>query len=209
MVAQDTTSGLEHYGADCDHSGTLHVGTGVPQRQYLVEAEGKAETLTLLTTRGAYAYDCALQCLIREGERYQGQGHAETYDERIAVHLVGAVLPVGVLRETNYYGESSPDRLRRAEANWRRCYDLIAGEPPNDYAISDRVEDDLLTTIDCGDAVTRNPALRQDRYRGIVRIDDGPHVSGGIALGSGSQTRFGQPLQRTSAQRVFSLPRRS
>lgn len=36
MVAQDTTSGLEHYGADCDHSGTLHVGTGVPQRQYLV-----------------------------------------------------------------------------------------------------------------------------------------------------------------------------
>ena len=76
---------------------------------------------------------------------------------------MGAVLPMGVLRETDYYEESSPDRLRHAEANWRRCYGLIAGEPPDAYGIAERVEDDLLTTIDCGDGETRNPALPQDR----------------------------------------------
>ena len=125
-------------------------------RQRFAQAEGKAETLALLTTWGAYAYDRALQCLIREGERYQGQGRPETYDERIAVHLVGAVLPVGTLRETDYYGQTGPERLRGGEANWRRCYDLIAGEPPAADGIAERVEEDLLTTIDCGDGETRN-----------------------------------------------------
>ena len=180
-------------------------------REQLAQAEGEAETLALLTTKGAYAYDRALQCLIREGERYQGQGRPETYDERVAVHLVGAVLPVGMLREANYYGMSSPDRLRRAEANWRRCYSLIAGESPAAEGIAERVEEDLLTTIDCGDAATRNPALRQERYRGTVRIDNGLHVTGGIAPGSrsrpvsGSRCRGRPPRERFRCRAVPDL----
>ncbi len=88
--------------------------------------------------------------------RYQGRGRPETYDERIAVHLVGAVLPVGTLRDTDYYGQTDPERLRRAEANWRRCYDKVTGQPPAAAGIAERVEDDLLTTIDCGDGETHN-----------------------------------------------------
>ena len=69
---------------------------------------------------------------------------------------MGAALPVGTLRDTDYYGAAGPERLRRAEANWRRCYSLISGEPPALDAIAKRVEADLLTTIDCGHGATRN-----------------------------------------------------
>lgn len=125
-------------------------------REQLAQADDKTDTLRLLKTKGAYAYGRARRCLIRGGALYRGAGRPETYDERIAVHLVGAVLPVGTLRDTDYYGEAGPERLRRAEANWWRCYSLISGEPPALDAIAKRVEADLLTTIDCSDGETRN-----------------------------------------------------
>ena len=48
-------------------------------REQLAQADGKAETLGLLTTKGAYAYDRALKCLISEGNHYQGPGRPEAY----------------------------------------------------------------------------------------------------------------------------------
>lgn len=158
--------------------GVYRLGIQGPEnclREQLAQAEGKAETLTLLTTRGAYAYDRALQCLIREGDRYQGQGRAETYDERIAVHLVGAVLPVGTLRETDYYGQTAPERLRGTEANWQRCYDKVTGQPPATAGIAERVEDDLLTTIHCGDGETRNRRHGKNPANDPTGADAGSH----------------------------------
>ena len=42
--------------------------------------------------------------------------------------------------------------------NWVRVrpYGLIAGEPPSNHGISERVEEDPLTTIECGNGETRN-----------------------------------------------------
>lgn len=124
-------------------------------REQLAQADDKAETLGLLTTKGAYAYDRALRCLIRQGERYRGEGRPEIYDERVAVHLVGAALPVGTLRETDYYGKADPERLRWAEANWQRCYDLITGRPVPTDRISERVDADLLMATDCAGEAAR------------------------------------------------------
>lgn len=135
-------------------------------RDQFARAEDKPETLGLLTTKGAYAYDRALQCLIREGENYQGEGQPNLYDQQVAVHLVGAVMPVGTLRETDYYGDADPERLQAAEANWNRCYDLIAGSPVDADGIADKVDADLLTTIDCGDGETNKPSERGDESTG-------------------------------------------
>ncbi len=38
-------------------------------------------------------------------------GRRETYDERVGIHLVGAVLPLGTLRESRYYGKTNPAGL--------------------------------------------------------------------------------------------------
>ena len=46
-------------------------------------------------------------------------------------------------------------RLGRAEADWRRRYDLIAGRPVSADSIVQRVDADFLTTNDCGDGATR------------------------------------------------------
>ena len=138
-------------------------------REQLAQASNQTEMLALLAAQGAYAYDRAIQCLIREGERYQGAGRPETYDERVATHLVGAVLPVGTLRETDYYGKAEPERLRRAEANWKRCYDLIAGMPVPSNSITERVDADLLTTTDCGDGATRRRESSEPSTNGTTR----------------------------------------
>ena len=127
-------------------------------RDPLAQAEGKREMLGLLKTKGAYAHDWALKCLVREGEDYRGGGRPDAHGERVAVHLAGAALPVGMLRETDYYGEAGPGRLGRAEADWQSCYDLIAGRPAAAEGIARRAEEDLLTAVGCGEAAAGRPA---------------------------------------------------
>ena len=125
-------------------------------RQQFAQVQDKAQMANLIHTTGSYAYNRAVSCLNREGEDYQDFGRPELYDERIATHLVGAVQPVGLLRETNLYRSSDRDRVQDAEAAWQSCYDALPGRRSTD-AINARVDDDMSTAVDCADTMIEAP----------------------------------------------------
>ena len=120
-------------------------------RVRLVQAKDMAETQHLLSADGADAYELALSCLLREGELYRGMGNLDAYDERVASHLVGAALPLGFMRETDYYGIASSDRVIRGSVDWHRCRRLLVGRPVSAAVVVDRVAEDLATVAACAD----------------------------------------------------------
>lgn len=119
-------------------------------REQFSQAKNKSDKLSLIKTKGAYAYDRALHCLNREGEAYHGAGRPELYNERIAIHLAGSAKPVGMLRETDYYGETDTKTIDDEEATWQRCYKSISEGISQSEGIASWVDDGLIATVDCG-----------------------------------------------------------
>ena len=133
-------------------------------RTELQDAVSNAERDALLTGKGAYAYERALACLQRAGDAYTARKPAPdfgmsdaavldaAYRERILPHLVGDMMPVALLGESNYFGADNAELHEAAVNAWHECYESLARRSLDPSELVRRVSMDKIASLDCAEA---------------------------------------------------------
>ena len=138
-------------------------------RAELLRTGSNAERDTLLSSKGNYAYERALACLERAGDAYAAREPEPdisladpanldaTYRERVLPHLVGAMLPVALLTESNFFGTDNEGIHRAAVIAWHECYDSLASTPLDPSELVRRMSIDKIAALDCAEAFDNKP----------------------------------------------------
>ena len=139
----------------------------VPERCLRAELQrtgSNAERGALLSSKGNYAYERALACLERAGDAYAARepgldisliDPAEldaTYRERVLPHLVGNMMPVALLTESNFFGADNEELHRGAVIAWHECYDSLASTPLVPSKLMRQMSIDMIDALDCIEA---------------------------------------------------------
>ena len=133
-------------------------------RAELLRACSNAERDALLSSKGNYAYERALACLERAGDAYAARqpepdislvDPAElnaTYRERVLPHLVGNMMPVALLTESNFFGADNEELHQAAVIAWHECYDSLASTPLDPSELVRRMSIDKIAALECAEA---------------------------------------------------------
>ena len=133
-------------------------------RAELLRTRSPAERDALLSSKGAYAYERALACLERAGDSYAAQepepgisladpaGLDATYRERVLPHLVGNMMPVALLTESNFFGADNEELHQAAVTAWHECYDSLASTPLDPPELVRRMSIDKIAALECAEA---------------------------------------------------------
>ena len=133
-------------------------------RAELLRTGSNAERDALLPSKGNYAYERALACLKRAGDAYAARepepdisqaDPAEldaTYRERVLPHLVGNMMPVALLTESNFFGAENEELHQAAIIAWNECYDSLASAPLDPSELVRRMSIDMIAALDCAEA---------------------------------------------------------
>ena len=135
-------------------------------RAELLRAGSNAERDALLFSKGKYAYERALACLKRTGDEYAAREPQPdinmadptqlnaTYRERVLPHLVGNMMPVALLTESNFFGADNEELHQAAVIAWHECYDSLASTPLDPSELVRRMSIDKIAALDCAEAFT-------------------------------------------------------
>ena len=133
-------------------------------RAELLRTGSNAERDALLSSKGNYAYEKALACLERAGDAYAAHepepdislaDPAEldaTYRERVLPRLVGNMMPVALLTESNFFGADNDELHRAAIIAWHECYDSLASAPLDPSELVRRMSIDKIDALECAEA---------------------------------------------------------
>lgn len=131
-----------------------------------VDNEGRD---AILSSKGDYAYKRAAACLQRAGDAYAAgepvtppqQAEFEAiYRQRILPHLVGNVMPLATLIDSNFYGRNNEDAYKIAQEVWDSCYETMASRPVDPDNIVDQISKDITDPFDCADEWHRQMLVR-------------------------------------------------
>ena len=133
-------------------------------RSELLRTESPVERDALLSSKGNYAYEKALACLKRAGDAYAARqpepdisliDPAElnaTYRERVLPHLVGNMMPVALLPESNFFGTDNEELHQAAVIAWHECHDSLASTPLDPSELVRRMSIDKIAALECIEA---------------------------------------------------------
>ena len=133
-------------------------------RAELLRAGSNSERDALLSSKGKYAYERALACLERAGDAYAARepepdisqvDPAEldaTYRERVLPHLVGNMMPVALLTESNFFGADNEELHQAGLIAWHECYDSLASTPLVPSELVRRMSIDKIAALECAEA---------------------------------------------------------
>ena len=146
-------------------------------RAELLRTSSNAERDALLSSKGTYAYERALACLERAGDAYAarepepGISLADlveldaTYRERVLPHLVGNMMPVALLSESNFFGAGNEELHQAAVTAWHECYDSLAGTPLDPPELVRRMSIDKIAALECAEAFHEQILVENDSPR--------------------------------------------
>ena len=111
----------------------------------------------LLRTKAAYAYQRALACLQRAGDRFVANDTSpdlpadleERYRERILPRFIGNMMPVATLVDSSAYGTDNEDMHRVALQVWQDCHQTLLQEAVKPGQLVARISQDKLAVLDC------------------------------------------------------------
>ena len=110
-------------------------------------------------------YENALACLERAGDAYAARepepdisltDPAEldaTYRERVLPRLVGNMIPVTMLTESNFFGADNEELHQTAVIAWHECHDSLASTPLDPSELVRRMSIGKIAALECAEAV--------------------------------------------------------